>query len=81
MSRSELRNKVKENALAYTIIALLSSGGGSAITSFSGPSNKEITTLQQHVQTVEVKMAVVETKIDLLLRNEGITLNPRVGQR
>ena len=64
MSRAELKNKVRENACAWTIIALLSSGGGSAVTSLRGPSSEEIEAISADVQTIKVDIARMGQKLD-----------------
>lgn len=64
MSRDQIKTKFRENAIAYTIIALLSSGGGSAVTSLRGPSEAEIDSIQGDVQSIKVEVARMNQKLD-----------------
>jgi hypothetical protein len=64
MSRAELKSKVRENACAWTIIALLSSGGGSAVTSLRGPSSDEIDALQDDVHAIKIQVAQINQKLE-----------------
>ena len=64
MSRDQIKSKLRENAIAYTIIALLSSGGGSAVTSLRGPSEAEIDSIQGDVQSIKVEVARMNQKLD-----------------
>lgn len=41
MSRDQIKSKLRENAIAYTIIALLSSGGGSDAVKLLLPKQNE----------------------------------------
>ena len=68
MSRTELKSKFKENAVAWTIIALLSSGGGSAVTALRGPDSDEtkerMQAVHSDIQDVKVQIARISQKLD-----------------
>jgi len=64
MSRAELKSKVRENAVAWTIIALLSSGGGSAVTAMRGPDGEDISELREDLHGVKIELARMSQKLD-----------------
>ena len=64
MSRDQIKTKFRENAIAYTIIALLSSGGGSAVTAMRGPDNSEIDGIRSDMQGVKIEVARMSQKLD-----------------
>lgn len=64
MSGQQFKSKIKENAIAYAIIALLSSGGGSAVTAIRGPSTDEIAEIKNDVQDVKIQIARMSQKLD-----------------
>ena len=64
MSRDQIKSKLRENAIAYTIIALLSSSGGSAVTAFRGPSDSEIDGIRGDVQSIKIEVARMNQKLD-----------------
>jgi hypothetical protein len=64
MSGQQFKSKIKENAIAYAIIALLSSGSGSAVTAIRGPSTDEIAEIKNDVQEVKIELARMSQKLD-----------------
>jgi hypothetical protein len=64
VSRDQIKSKLRENAIAYAIIALLSSGGGSAVTAMRGPADGEIDGLKSDVQDVKIQLARMSQKLD-----------------
>lgn len=64
MSGQHIRGKIKDNAIAYAIIALLSSGGGSAVTALRGPDTDEIDAIRSDVQGVKIEIARMSQKLD-----------------
>jgi len=64
MSRVELKSKIRENAIAYTIIALLSSGGASSVTAMRGPSSDDIDAVRNEVHAVKIEVARMSQKLE-----------------
>lgn len=65
MSRQELKSKIRENATAYLVIALLSGGSGSAVSSLGGGG--EVKELSDKVAGLTVQIGKIETKLDFLI--------------
>lgn len=78
MSRDQIKSKLKENAIAWAIIALLSSGGGSAVTAMRGPDADDIDKIHADVQSVKIDVARMSQKLDDFIEhsrdNRKITL-------
>lgn len=64
MSRDQIKSKVRENAIAWAVIAILSSGGGSAITSLRGPSSDEIEAISKDVQAIKLDVARIGQRLE-----------------
>lgn len=71
MSGQQIKGKIKDNAIAYAIIALLSSGGGSAVTALRGPDEGKIDAISEDVQMLKERVVRLETKIDFIADNIG----------
>lgn len=64
MSRQELKSKIKDNAIAYAIIAILSSGGASGVTAMRGPSSDDMERLEQAIHETNIHVARMSQKLD-----------------
>ncbi len=64
MSGQQIKGKIKDNALAWSIIAILFSGGGSAVTALRGPDADDISKIKEDVQGVKIEVARMSQKLD-----------------